>query len=64
MLCKGVKKNLAQHRVGERSLSIKLEIYEKFFLDFFCGSPTSIETSGQDEEDETRLSGIAQEEEM
>jgi len=41
-----------------------LEIYEKFFLDFFCGSPTSIETSGQDEEDETRLSGIAQEEEM
>jgi len=39
-----------------------LEVYQKKNLDFFCGSLTSIETLGQDEENEARPSGIVQEE--
>jgi hypothetical protein len=35
----------------------KLKVYQKNFIDFVCGSPTSIETSGQDEENETGPSG-------
>ncbi len=42
----------------------KLEAYQKNFLDFICGSPTSIEVSGQNEKIETWADGIAQEEEV
>ncbi len=56
--------NVAQHRANERFLRYKLEVYQKNFLDFICGSPTSIEVSSQDEESEARPGGIAQEEEV
>jgi hypothetical protein len=38
---KELEKNLAQHRVNERILRYKLEAYQKNFLDFIYGSPTS-----------------------
>jgi hypothetical protein len=41
---KELEKNLAQHRVDERIMRYKLA-YQKNFLDFICGSPTSIEVS-------------------
>jgi hypothetical protein len=47
---KELEKNLAQHTVDERILSYKLEAYQKIFLDFICGSPTSTEVSNHDEE--------------
>jgi hypothetical protein len=34
-----------------------LEVYQKNFLDFICGNPTSIEVLGQDKETETWPSG-------
>jgi len=37
--------NVAQHRANERFLRYKLEVYQKNFPDFICGSPTSIEVS-------------------
>jgi hypothetical protein len=46
---KELEKNMAQHRIDERSLEYKLEIYQRNFLDFVCGSPTSTKTSSQDE---------------
>jgi hypothetical protein len=49
---------LAQHRVDERNFRYKLEIYHNFFLEFAYGSPTNIETSGQDEEIEAGPSGV------
>ncbi len=45
-------------------MEYKLEAYEKNFLDFICGNPTSIEVSSQDEEIEAGPNGIAQEEEV
>jgi hypothetical protein len=59
-----VEKNLAQHRANERSLSYKLKIYQGMFSNFVCGSPTSIETSNQDEENEVGSSRTTQEEEV
>ncbi len=59
-----MEKNLAQHRAYDKNLKYNLEIYYKFFPIFFCGSPTSIETLGQDEEIEVGPNGIAQEEEV
>ncbi len=47
---KELEKNLAQHEVDERIMRCKLEAYQKNFLDFICGSPTSIEVLGEDEE--------------
>jgi hypothetical protein len=41
-----------------------LEIYQRNFSNFVCGSPTSIGTSGQDEENEAGPNGIAQEKEV
>jgi len=38
-------------------MSYKLEAYQKNFLDFICGSPTSTEVSSQDEKTKTRLNG-------
>jgi peptide subunit release factor 1 (eRF1) len=56
---KEFEKNLAQHRIDEIFLRYKLEAYQKNFIDFICGSSTSIEVSGQDEETKARPSGIA-----
>jgi hypothetical protein len=57
---KELEKNLAQHRADERILKYKLEVYQKNFLDFICGTPMNTKVSGQDEEIETRPNGIAQ----
>ncbi len=53
------EKNLAQHRADERIMRYKLEAYQKNFINFIYGSPTSTWVSGQDEETEARPSGIA-----
>ncbi len=47
---KELEKNLAQHRVNERILRYKLEAYQKNFLDFIYGSPTSTKILSQNEE--------------
>ncbi len=61
---KELKKNLTQHKDNERILRYKLEVYQKNFQDFICGSPTSTKVSGQDEEIKVGLSGTIQEEEV
>jgi hypothetical protein len=38
---KKLEKNLAQHKVDERNLMYKLEIYQKKIPEFVYGSPTS-----------------------
>ncbi len=53
---KELEKNLAQHKVDEIILKYKLEAYRKNFPDFICGSPTSIEVLGRDEEIEVKPS--------
>jgi hypothetical protein len=40
-------------------LRYKLEVYQKNFLDFVYGSPTSTEALGQDKETKARPSEIA-----
>jgi hypothetical protein len=45
-------------------LKYKLEAYQKNFLDFVCGSPTSTKALGQDEETKAGPNGIVQEEEV
>jgi hypothetical protein len=59
-----LEKNLVQHTVDERILRYKLEVYQKNFLDFICGSPTSIEVSGQDEDTKAGLSQTDHEEKI
>ncbi len=59
---KELEKNLVQHKVDEKSH--KLDVFQKKNLDFVYGSPTSTKTFGQDEENETRPNGNAQEEEV
>ncbi len=54
---KELEKNMAQHRADDKKYKYKLNIYQKTFLDFVCGSPTSIETSCQNEENEARPNG-------
>ncbi len=61
---KELQKNLAQHKNDERNFKYKLEIYQKKILEFIYGSPTSIKTSGQDEEIKIRPSGTIEEEEV
>jgi hypothetical protein len=61
---KELEKNLAQHKVDERSLRYKLEIYHKKFPEFVYGSLTNTKTSSQDEETKRGPSGTAQEEEV
>jgi hypothetical protein len=39
-----------------------LEVYQETFPDFICESPTSTKALSQDEENEARLSGMAQKE--
>jgi hypothetical protein len=59
-----LEKNLAQHRANERIMKYKLEVYQKNFPDFICGSPTSTEVSSQVEKIEVGPSGTAHEEEI
>jgi len=61
---KKLEKNLVQHKVDERILRYKLETYQKKFLDFICGSPTSTKVTGQDEKIKVGPNGIAQEKEV
>jgi hypothetical protein len=61
---KELEKNLAQHRVNEKNLKYKLEIYWKTFLEFVYGSPTNIKTLGQDEETKIGPNGTTKEEEV
>ncbi len=61
---KDLEKNLTQHRIDERSLMYKLEIYQKKILDFVYESSTSTKTLGQDEGIEVRPSGTTQEEKV
>jgi len=42
---KELKKNLAQHTTNKKIMSYKLEAYQKNFLDFIYGNPTSIKVS-------------------
>jgi len=41
-----------------------LEVYQKNFPNFICGSPINIEVSGQNEKTETRPIGVVQKEEV
>ncbi len=59
---KDLEKNLAQHITIEKILRYKLEAYQKKIPDFICGSPTSIEVLGQDEETKVGPNGTTQEE--
>jgi hypothetical protein len=43
---------------------LRYKFYQKNFLDFICGSPTSAKESGQDEGIEVGPSGTTQEEEV
>jgi hypothetical protein len=61
---KELEKNLVQHRANEKNLKCKMEIYFKTFLEFVCGSPTSIKTLGQDEETKIKPNGTTKEEEV
>jgi hypothetical protein len=61
---KELEKNLIQHKDDEGILRYKLEVYQKNFQDFICGSPTSTKVSGQNEEIKVGLSGTIQEEEV
>ncbi len=63
-ICKGVGEDLTQHRGDERNLKYNLEIYQKKIPNFVYGSPTNIESSGQDEKNKIGSNGIAQEEEV
>jgi hypothetical protein len=61
---KELGKNLAQHKIDDKKYIFKVEVYQKTFLDFVCGSPTSTKTSCQNEENEARPSGTVQKEEV
>ncbi len=61
---KELEKNLAYYRNDEMILKYKLEVYQKNFQEFICGSSTSIEVSGQDEENEIGPSETTREEEV
>ncbi len=61
---KELEKNLTQHRVDERNIRYKLEIYQNFFPNFVYGNPTSTKTSDQDEKAKARPSETVQEEEV
>jgi len=47
---KELENNLVQHRVDERFLKYKLEVYQKNFPNFIYGNPTSTEALNKDEE--------------
>jgi hypothetical protein len=43
---KELEKNLAHHSADEKIMRYKLEAYQKKFINFICGSPTSIKILG------------------
>jgi len=45
-------------------MSYKLEAYQKNFLNFICGNPTSTEVLGHDEKTKAGPSGTTQKEEI
>jgi hypothetical protein len=51
---KELEKNMAQHRIDERIFMYKLKVYQRNFLDFVYGSPTSTKTSSHNEDNETK----------
>jgi hypothetical protein len=57
---KELEKNLAQHKGDERTYMYKLEVYQRTFIDFICGSLISTKALNQDEENEARPSGTTQ----
>jgi len=59
---KELEKYLAQHRVDEKNLKYNLEIYQKKFLDFAYGSPTSTKALGQFEDIKAEPNETTQEE--
>ncbi len=61
---KELKKNLEKHKANERTYKYKLELFQRTFPNFVCASPTSIKVSSQNEENEARPNGTAQEEEV
>jgi UDP-2,3-diacylglucosamine pyrophosphatase LpxH len=61
---KELEKNLVQHIIDEKMHKYKLEVYQKTFPDFVCGSLTNTQTSSQNEENEIGPNGTAQEEEV
>ncbi len=61
---KELGKNLAQHRIDERTMKYKLEVYQRNFLDFVYGSPISMQALGHDEETKARPNRIVQKEEV
>ncbi len=61
---KDLEKNLAQHRVDERIMKYKLEIYQKKNSNFVYGNVINTKALDKDEEVEARPNGTIQEEEM
>ncbi len=48
----------------EKTLKYKSEVYQRNFLDFVCGSPTSTKASNQDVETKIKPCGTTQKEEV
>ncbi len=61
---KELEKNLTQNKANERIMKYNLKVYQKNFLDFIYGSPTSIEVLGKDEKTKTRPNGTTQKEKV
>ncbi len=61
---KELEKNLVQYKANERNLKYKLKDYQKYFSNFICFNPTSIEVSCHNEKTKARTSGTTQEEEI
>ncbi len=55
-----MEKNLVQHKVDEKILRYKLEVYQKTILDFVCDNPTNTKASNKDEEVEIGPNEITQ----
>jgi hypothetical protein len=61
---KELEKKLTQNKANERIMKYNLKVYQKNFLDFIYGSPTSIEVLGKDEKTKTRPNGTTQKEKV
>jgi hypothetical protein len=61
---KELERNLVQHKIDEKILKYKLEVYQKNFPKFVCGNPTNIEVSSWDEDNEAEPNGTTREEEV
>jgi RAB protein geranylgeranyltransferase component A len=61
---KEFENNMVKHRADERIMTYKLEAYQNIFPIFICGSRTTIEVLGQDEETKVGPNGTTQEEEI